>query len=360
MPFSLIEARISGSALTLFVACAGIVGGCAGAARAPSAPPPPTASVAPDAVVSPPPPPLPALTQEERELASELKERVASLTALGSRNVQDSLSYADATDWIALQLEGMGFGVDRQGFVHEGELAQNLIVHTPGLRLGYERVVVVARTDSLKGSVGADDNASGVAGLMVLAKRYFGKRTQRTIDWLFLADAGGRAVPASSGAESFLNLAKEKEATLRAMVEVHGLGAYSDAPNSQTYSDALPGTGTSGNFLGWVSYPEHAVIADAFGSGLTSRSSLPVQRFIGLSDNPPVAFSAQKAFLQRGIPSVLVYDTQALRYPDFGTAKDTAQRLDYERMARAVVALNDGILQLAGGFGEAPTAGKTE
>jgi hypothetical protein len=333
--------------------------GCAQAAPAPSVPEQ-SAPVRAQVELQAPVARLPELTAEERELALELQQRVAALTAMGSRSVHDSLSYADATDWIAMQLEGMGFGVDRHGFVHGAELAQNLIVHTPGLRLGYERIVVVARLDSARGSVGADDNASGVAALMALAKRYFGKRTERTIDWLFLADAGARAEAASSGAESFLNLAKEKEATLKAMVEVHGLGVYSDAPNSQTYSDTLPGVGTSANFLGWVSYPEHAVIADAFGAGLTQRISLPVQRFIGLSDNPPVALSAQRAFLQRGIPALLVYDTQSLRYPDFGTPKDTADRLDYERMARAVVGLHDGILQLAGGFGQAPVPSKSD
>jgi Peptidase family M28 len=300
-------------------------------------------------------PPLPPLTELERGIASELRERVQTLTGFGSRNVAEPLSYADATDWIAGQLEGMGFAVERQGFVVGDEVAQNLMVHTPGLRLGFERIVVVARVDSARGSVGADDNASGVVALMSLAQRYFGKRTQRTIDWVWLADAGGRAQPEAMGAVHFLKLATEKKASLRAMVEVHGLGAYNDAPGSQRYADALPGVGDSGNFIAWVSYPEHALISDHFGVAFGSRLSLPVQRFTGLSDNPPVPLGAQRAFLERGIPSLLVYDTQSLRYPDFGTPKDTAERLDYERMARVVVGLHDGISTLAGGFGEAPT-----
>jgi Peptidase family M28 len=305
-------------------------------------------------VSAPAAPSLPPLSAEEKVLATELESNVTALTALGQRNVADPLRYADATDWISGKLEGMGYSVEHQGFVVGEELAQNLIVHTPGLRLGWERIVVVARMDSARGSVGADDNASGVAALLSLAQRYFGKRTLRTIDWVWLADAGGRENPSAAGAPKFLELAKEKTATLRAMVELNGLGAYADAPGSQRYSDELPGSRPSADFVAWVSYPEHAAISDRFGEGFSSRASLPVQHFIGSSDAPPVALSAQWAFLEQGVPSVLVYDTQQLRYADFGTAKDTAERLDYERMARATLGVHDGVLALAGGFGEAP------
>jgi hypothetical protein len=101
-----------------------------------------------------------------------------------------------------------------------------------------------------------------------------------------------------------------------------------------------------------VTYPEHAIVSEHFLAALEDNASLPVVRFTAFSDNVPVPNAVHADFLAAGIPAMLVYDTQGLRYPQFGTANDTPEHLDYERMARAVAGLGHAVLKLAGGFAE--------
>lgn len=299
-------------------------------------------------------PKLPTLTAHEATIAKELEAYVADLTKLGPRNVDAALSYADATDWLVSTLEAMGFAAERQGFAFGNEVVQNIVVHSPGLRLGWERVVVGARMDSANGSVGADDNASGVAALLCLAKQFYGKRTQRSIDWVWFADAAGRKDPAGQGSKRFLEVAQKESLSLSAMVELYGLGVYSDTAGTQRYADELPGVGTSGDFVGLVSYPQHSTTTDTFRSAFEPVLSMPLQRFTALSGASPVPLTLHGDFLAKGIPALLIYDTNGLRDPVFGTSGDVATHLDYERMARVVNAVESGVVALAGGFGSAP------
>ncbi len=299
--------------------------------------------------------PLPPLTERERELARQLHAYVAELDEIGERNVAHPLELADATDWIVTQASSYGFEVRRQGFSVGDEVVQNLVVHVPGLRRGDHSVVVAARLDSPNGAGGSDDNASGVAALLCLTKAFVNKRALRSIDFVWLADGGGRERADGLGAQVFLDALKKEQRTVTAMVELHGLGAFADAPDSQQPLPGQPLTDSVARFIALSTYPQHANISDHFHAAFADSATLPVARFVELSDGADAAGqSAHLVFLAAGYPAMLVHDTHRYRYADWGGAGDTAERLDYERMARVVAALEPAILALSGPLGEPP------
>ncbi len=311
--------------------------------------PPSPASVAePTVTVSP----LSPLTAEERAVAERLREEVEALVSLGERNQSDEWRLATATDHLASRLEQLGATVQRHGFEVNGVLAQNLVVEVPGLRWGDQWVVVAARFDSPVGSPGADDNASGVAGVLELLRESLTHRAQRSQRFVFWSDAGGRASPEASGAAHQVQLARRDGEAIVMLLELQGLGRYRTEPGTQQYPEGMPQGPAIGDFVNVTSYAQFAAIAERFATQLAERSSLPVRSEIWLE--PQREDWAHAAFVREGYPAILVSDTGQRRDAAIGTAGDIPEALDYERMARAVVGLRRALPVLTGPIGEVP------
>ena len=116
---------------------------------------------------------LSALSARERGFVDELKKDVQELSVkLGERNVDKKWELAGAADFLAGELEGMGYPLGRQGDEIDGVAAQDLEVEIKGQKARDEIVIVGAHYDTAAGSPGADDNASGVAAALALARRF--------------------------------------------------------------------------------------------------------------------------------------------------------------------------------------------
>lgn len=312
--------------------------------------------------------PLQAMTlrdpnAQERTLAAELRRDVEALVATGERNIGNEWSLAEATDHLAEQLEKhLSLTVRREGFVSEsGALAQNLIVELPGTDLAHEVVLVGARFDALPGSAGADDNASGVAALLAIARHGADTARRRTLRLAWFSDAGlrkdpeqmgawhhlqtmARAEPATEGAQDPDEAAPETE--LVACIELHGLGAYSEQDGSQRYAEGMPSGHPIAEFIEVQSLPQFSALHDSFMTVLGANTSLPLRPSTVLEPDVTRGMTAFRAFAEHGCPSLLVHDTHERRYPQFGTAADTVEALDFNRFARAVAALLPAVASL--------------
>jgi Zn-dependent M28 family amino/carboxypeptidase len=193
-------------------------------------------------------------------------------------------------------------------------------------------VVVGAHYDTVPGSPGADDNASGVAVLIELSKMLAGIR--------FVAFANEEA-PYFLGPEmgSYV-YARERGKGVRAMFSLEMLGYYRDAPGSQTYPAPL------GFF-----YPDRAdfiafvgdlgairLVRKAIGA-FRRHASFPSEGLAAPAMIPGVSWSDHWSFRKHGYPAVMVTDTAFYRYPHYHLPSDTPEKLDYERMARVTMGL---------------------
>ncbi|MCD6043804.1 MAG: peptidase [Burkholderiales bacterium] len=263
--------------------------------------------------------PLPPLTSEEGALVVRLRTHVQSL-ARAERN-QDLETPARYIE------KALGERAASHYFESAGRRVRNI-------ESGAGDIVVGAHYDTVPGSPGADDNASGVAVLIELASMLRHRKIR------FVAFANEEA-PYFLGPEmgSFV-YARERGAGVKAMFSLEMLGYYRDAPGSQTYPAPL------GLF-----YPDRAdfiaFVGDLGALGLVRKSigafrrnaKFPSEGLAAPAIIPGVSWSDHWSFRQHGYPAVMVTDTAFYRYPHYHLPSDTPEKLDYERMARVTLGL---------------------
>lgn len=278
---------------------------------------------------------------------ASLRHDVAVFCAIGERSTLLPENLSRAAELIEREFSAAGYEVERQTYdvVRDGARADNLIVELRGSSRPDEIVVIGAHYDSVTGTVGADDNASGVAALLALARRFREAKPARTLRFVaFVNEEPPHFQTETMGSWQYAKRAHERGEKIVAMLSLEAVGYYSDAPGSQQYPPPLsffyPGRG---NFIGFV--------ANTGSRSLLRRSLRTFRRSARFPSEgaalPPVireaGWSDQWSFWQFGYPALMVTDTAVFRNPHYHRPTDTAETLDYDRTARVV----EGLLAVA-------------
>jgi hypothetical protein len=248
-----------------------------------------------------------------------------------------------AADWLAAEFREAGYRVELQDYTTEQGRFRNVVAFQPGTDPKAGNVVIGAHYDAVEGSPGANDNASGVAVLLELA-RTLPQRSVREGRYFvaFSTEEPPFFRGEGMGSHVFASRLKETGVPVSLMIALDLVGYYSEEPKSQSFP--FPGVG--------LLYPDHAnfiaVVGD-MGSGssilrvkrgLMSSKTIDVHSFRAPTAVPGVDWSDHSAFRQLGYPAVLISDTAFMRYDHYHTASDTPDRLDYVMMASLVQALH--------------------
>lgn len=284
--------------------------------------------------------PLPPLSPVERDLAGRLRGHV---TAIGSRphNIGHAPAYAEAAAYIERTLTGQGYTVVRQAF-DEG-LAVNLEAVIEPASARDPTLVVGAHYDSARGAPGANDNGSGTAALLELARMLADLRGKANVR-IRLAFFANEEPPFFKtdrmGSLVYAQALADKGQEPDAMFSLETLGFYRDDAGSQHYPFPLgalyPDTGNFVAFVGTVS--SRPLVRRAVGE---FRS---VAQFPSVGGTAPgfvqgIDWSDHWSFGQIGVPALMITDTAPFRYPHYHTRKDTPDKLDYDRLARVTAGL---------------------
>lgn len=293
---------------------------------------------------------LPAPTESQQQLAAELRETVAHLASdVGKRSIYHPRELAEAALYLKQQLGSLGYTVIDHSFPSKGSLTPNLEATLKGASHPEEIIVVGAHYDTTQRSPGADDNASGCAAALSLAKRFADKPQPRTIKFVFFPNeelpTGGTP---EMGSWIYAEKCKAAGDNIVAMLSLESIGYYTDAPDSQKYPPPLSSLYPStGNFVAFVSrYHDRALVKQCVRAFRESAqfpsegAALPeFIRDIGRSDH--------FAFWRCGYPALMVTDTANFRNPHYHRATDTPETVDCDRMARVVEGLQQVITELA-------------
>lgn len=270
--------------------------------------------------------PLPKLTDAERALAERLRRHVTVLAA-SERNAD----LERAARYIESAFTAHGVAVESDWFVSRGRKVRN--VQTPGPAT----IVVGAHYDSVFRSPGANDNASGVAVVIELAAML------PNLGIRFIAFANEESPyfrGPDMGSWHSAQGSRQRGEPLRAMLSLEMLGYYRDEPGSQRYPPPLgllyP---DRANFIGFVGDLGSRELVRKVIASFRRHAQFPSEGVAAPAIIPGIDWSDHWSFRNHGYPAMMVTDTAFNRYPHYHEPSDTADKLDYERMARVTLGL---------------------
>jgi Zn-dependent M28 family amino/carboxypeptidase len=293
--------------------------------------------------------PLPALTTEERRTRDELRRHVEKLAGeIGARTAETGI---EATaSYIADTLRGIGYTVAEQTYVLRGFSYRNLQAELAGGDRAAEIVVVGAHYDTAGPYPGANDNASGVAAVLELARIMRGTAMPRTVRFvLFPNEEPPFFLSPEMGSFVYAKRSKERNENVIGMLSLETIGYYTDQPGSQGYPFPAPTYPGTANFIGFVGNAGSRGLLRECMRVFRETTSFPSEGIAAPPDIPGVGWSDHWSFWQHGYDAVMVTDTAPYRYPHYHSAEDTPDKLDYERTARVVHGLERVVRALAGG-----------
>ena len=284
-------------------------------------------------------------------LSARLRRHVERLAGgIGERHVWRPEALRAAAAYIRGELEALGCEVAAQSYRVAELDCDNLEAELPGEAARAEIIVVGAHYDTVQGSPGADDNASGVAALIEIARALRGARLARTVKLVaFVNEEPPFFYWGEMGSKVYAREARRRGDDVRVMLSLEMLGCYDDAPGSQSYPPLLGWFYPDrGNFIAFVSNLASRRALRRVVEAFRARSDFPAERLASPAFVPGVAWSDQLSFWRAGYPAVMVTDTAFYRNPHYHCASDTPDRLRYPEMARVVEGLAATIAALAG------------
>jgi Zn-dependent M28 family amino/carboxypeptidase len=289
-------------------------------------------------------------TDNANALASRLRRHVDYLAGtLGERSVRRPAQLQAAADYIREQWASQGHPVVEQRYQTSGVECSNLEVSLAGRDRAAEIVLAGAHYDTVAGSPGADDNASGVAALLEIGRELARAQLERTVRLVtFVNEEPPFFFFGEMGSKVYARAARRRGDDIRVMLSLEMLGYYSATPGSQKYPPLMrffyP---DRGDFIGFVSnLRSRRRLAEAV-AAFRHSSAFPVQSAALPGFVPGVGWSDHLSFWRERYPALMVTDTAFHRNPFYHTSSDTPETLDYERMARVVAGLAGTLRRLA-------------
>jgi hypothetical protein len=191
---------------------------------------------------------------------------------------------------------------------------------------------VAAHLDSRPETPGADDNASGVAGLLEIARCWPDQRPARGAGLeLVITDLEEHGM---LGGAEHARLWRSRLDTLLGMISLEMIGYSDSRPNTQALPKSLIGKyPTTGNFIAVIGNQNSTDLMSVFGRGLREVPQLPVET-LQVPDNgnwlQATRLSDHSPFWDAGFPAVMITDTSFLRNPHYHCGSDTVETLNLE------------------------------
>lgn len=300
--------------------------------------------------------PVPPLTDEQMVLREQLRKDVAKLAGeIGDRNVNTEYeNLCKASDFIEESFVKAGYKVSLQGYEVsqyglEGRECYNLEVEITGSEKPDEIVVIGAHYDSLEGTPGANDNGSGVAALLALARAFVDNQPARTLRFVaFVNEEPPYFLSDDMGSFVYARRCRERNENVVAMLSLETIGYYTDEERSQNYPSGLIGLvfSTTGNFISFVSnIKSRKLLRDVTGF-FREYAKFPSEAACLPEQIAGVAWSDQWSFWRNGYPGIMVTDTAPFRYPYYHTREDTPDKINYDRFAYLVDMLEKVVARL--------------
>jgi hypothetical protein len=272
--------------------------------------------------------------------------------SIGERHLGRPHALRAAADYIRKAWTSHGWSVSEERFEVEGQAVANLFVEQKGSGEPETILVVGAHYDSAPGTPGANDNGTGVALLLEMARILKDEKFQRTIRYVaFVNEEPPYYFTERMGSRVHARGARSRGENIVAMISLETLGYYASAAGTQGYPFPLgffyPRTG---NFLGVVGNLRSRALVVEFLRHFMAAGDFPVEGIATFAWIPGISWSDHWSFWTEGYPAIMLTDTAPFRYPDYHGSHDLPKRIAGPEFARAA----QGIIGAVRGLASAP------
>lgn len=300
-----------------------------------------------------------ALTEGEAALATRLESHVRFLAEeVGPRSIDDPDAREKALQWLEEQVAAFGISAERESFevfgmfdeeAGEGDW-QNLVIRLPAADPDASVIVLSAHFDTVPDSPGADDDASGVAALLeiagALARAPLADQAH-TVELIFFDGEEAGVLRMGSGAHA--RALFESGAEVEVAISLEMLGYFTAEPDSQTFPAPFLGEWypSQGDFLAFVGNRTAEPAIHEVIRRFREVAKVPSEGLAAPDSVKDVGRSDHAAFWEYGWPGLMITDTANFRNVNYHTESDLPETLDFERLARITLALEQVVRGLA-------------
>ncbi|MBI4847444.1 MAG: M28 family peptidase [Nitrospirae bacterium] len=286
------------------------------------------------------------------DIRDRLRETVNFLAKeIGPRPYTQTSALNKAADYIKSKFSEYGYHVFEQPYKVEENTYTNIFVEIKGNKAPEKILVAGAHYDTVIGTPGADDNASGIAGMLELARLLKDTQLDRTVQFVaFTLEEPPFFRSRHQGSYVYAQGLRQKSAQVEGMICLEMIGYFTDRPDSQFFP--LPFLRwfypSKGNFITLVGNIRSRAFLKSMTKGFRKGTDLHVESFTGLPIATGTDFSDHRSFWKLGYNAIMVTDTAFYRNPQYHGNGDVPEILDYERMAKVVLGIRSAIEEIAG------------
>jgi Zn-dependent M28 family amino/carboxypeptidase len=290
--------------------------------------------------------------QKDVDAAAVLQHDVEQLAGrIGPRNVYHPAALAEAASFIERSFRELGCTVSPLTYEARGQQFVNIQAELRGTSRPEELVIVGAHYDTHRDSPGANDNASGVAASLALARHFIVERPARTLRFVaFTNEERPFLRTRRMGSRVYAEGCRRRGEKIIAMLSLETIGYCSTRKGSQRLSLFGLVAPRTADFVAIVGNRKSKEllkrVTNAFGR---SRATVGCRSYV-LPEHAPGGWSSDHwSFWKSGYAAVMVTDTAPLRYRHYHRKSDTPERLEYPFLASVVSGLKGVVGELVSG-----------
>ena len=279
---------------------------------------------------------------------SLVKKHLKNITkTAGYRNHQNIAQLNAIATYIQTDFLKHTNDVSFQEYKVDGKTYKNVICSF-GIE-NKQRIIVGAHYDVCGDQEGADDNASGVVGLLELARQLKGKKLSKRIDLVaytleeppyFRTQYMGSYIHAKS--------LKDNKIDVLGMLSIEMIGYFNDGKNSQEYPLGILSWfyGNKGDYITLVNKFDKGTFAKQFGKNFKKSEMIKMKEFTGPKKLTGIDFSDHLNYWNFGYSALMITDTSFYRNKNYHRKTDKMETLDIRRMAKVIDGIYVALLKL--------------
>ena len=290
------------------------------------------------------------LTAQEKIIQDNLQRDINKLAVdIGARNYNNYENLNAAADFLESSFQESGYKVNKQEYKINNQTFTNLEMEIKGVDKPDEIVVVGGHYDTAFTTTGANDNGSGVAAVLELARRFADKKPGRTLRFVeFTNEEPPYFWTKNMGSFVYAKGCKERNENVVAMFSLETMGYFSKEEGSQKYPFPLNLIYPSqGNFIAFVGNIDSNKLVKNTVNYFRKQVKFPSEGLAVFNQLPGVGWSDHWSFWQQGYQGIMVTDTAPFRYTQYHTLDDISDNIDYEKLARVVSGLEKVVGEFA-------------